>query len=226
MKKIYFLIFACILLSPAGELLAQITSAQITGKVTDSKNVTLPGVSVIAVNTSTGTRYGTQTNVDGRYTLPNVNAGGPYTITLTYIGFQTIERTGVNLSLGNTTFNFVMTDQSTALKEVTVKGTAGPLKTGAGNRISQAQIRTLPSASRSLQDLTRTTPQSSNNSFQGTNFRYNNVTIDGAINNDAIGFSPVAWRPNQSVRPGGQQHAYKSGFAGCHTGYTGLCSAV
>ena len=87
---------------------------------------------------------------------------------LTYIGFQTIQRTGVNLSLGNTTFNFVMTDQTTALKEVTVKGTAGPLKTGAGTRISQAQIRTLPSAQPHPAGFNpATTPQSSNNSFQG-----------------------------------------------------------
>lgn len=190
MKNLYSFIFSCLILLFAGKLHAQITSAQISGKVTDPKGVTLPGVSVIAVNTSTGTRYGTQTNPDGRYTLPNMNAGGPYTITLSYIGFQKIERTGLNLSLGNATYNFIMADEATALKEVTVKGTTGPTKTGAGTNINQNQIRNLPSISRNLQDLTRTTPQSSNNSFQGTNFRYNNVTLDGAINNDAIGFSP------------------------------------
>ncbi|MGI4899059.1 MAG: carboxypeptidase regulatory-like domain-containing protein, partial [Janthinobacterium lividum] len=204
MKKIYLFIFSCCLILSAGKINAQITSAQISGKVSDSKGVTLPGVSVVAVNTGTGTRYGTATNADGRYTLPNINAGGPYTITLTYIGFKTIERTGVTLSLGNATYNFTMTDAAaTTLKEVTVTGTAGAPKTGAGTRISQSQIRNLPTVSRSLQDLTRTTPQSSNNSFQGTNFRYNNVTIDGAINNDAIGFSPsTGGQTNQSGQVG------------------------
>ena len=203
MKNLYLFVFSCFILLSAGKLQAQITSAQISGKVSDAKGVTLPGVSVIAVNTSTGTRYGTQTNVDGRYTLPNLNAGGPYTITLTYIGFKKTERDNVTLSLGNSTYNFVMEDEFTTLKEVTVRAVAGAPKTGAGTRIGQNQIRTLPTVSRSLQDLTRTTPQSSNNSFQGTNFRYNNVTIDGAINNDAIGFSPsTGGQTNQSGQVG------------------------
>jgi hypothetical protein len=50
-------------------------------------------------------------------------------------------------------------------------------------------MATLPSIGRSLGDFTRLTPQSNNNSFAGSNFRYNNLTVDGAINNDAIGFS-------------------------------------
>ncbi len=203
MNKLYLFIFSCYLLFSAGKINAQITSAQISGKVTDQKGVTLPGVSVIAINTSTGTKYGTQTNTDGRYSLPNVNAGGPYTITLTYIGFKTTERTDLNLSLGNSTYNFTMAEEATVLKEVNIRGTAGATKTGTSTRISQSQIRTLPTVTRSLQDLTRTTPQSSNNSFQGTNFRYNNVTIDGAINNDAIGFSPsLGGQTNQSGQVG------------------------
>jgi len=48
----------------------------------------------------------------------------------------------------------------------------------------------LPNINRGIQDVTKLVPQSANNSFAGTNFRYNNVTIDGSINNDAIGFSP------------------------------------
>src|SRR6202012_4755486 len=59
-----------------------------------------------------------------------------------------------------------------------------------GTRISTEQIQQLPTLARSITDFTKLTPQSSNNSFAGTNFRYNNITIDGAINNDAIGFSP------------------------------------
>jgi hypothetical protein len=61
--------------------------------------------------------------------------------------------------------------------------------------------------SRSFSDFTRLTPQSSNNSFAGTNFRYNNISLDGAINNDAIGFSPslggisgTANQPGSSTR--------------------------
>jgi hypothetical protein len=187
MKKLYFILITLLFATVAN---AQITTAVISGKVVDQKGISLPGVSISVVNTSTGTRYGSQTNAEGRYTIPNLNAGGPYTISATFIGYKKDELTDINLQLGSATFNFLLVDETTSLKEVKVVATNGATKTGASTRISANQIRNLPTINRSLQDLTRTTPQSNNNSFQGTNYRYNNVTLDGAINNDAIGFSP------------------------------------
>lgn len=190
MKKLYFILLSLLIIGVANVAKAQITTSLVSGKVTDQKGVTLPGVTITVLNTSTGTRYGAQSNVDGRYTIANVNPGGPYTISASFVGFKKDERTNITLSLGTTTLNFALADETTTLKEVKVKATAGGTKTGASTRIGQNQIRTAPSINRSLQDLTRNTPQSNNNSFQGTNYRYNNVTLDGAINNDAIGFSP------------------------------------
>ncbi|MDN3549788.1 TonB-dependent receptor [Mucilaginibacter aquaedulcis] len=190
MKKLYFILLSVLIIGVANVAKAQITTSLVSGKVTDQKGVTLPGVTVTVLNTSTGTRYGAQSNSDGRYTIANVNPGGPYTISASFVGFKKDERTNITLSLGTTTLNFALADETTTLKEVKVKATAGGTKTGASTRIGQNQIRTAPSINRSLQDLTRNTPQSNNNSFQGTNYRYNNVTLDGAINNDAIGFSP------------------------------------
>jgi hypothetical protein len=190
MKKLYSIILTLLILGTASLTMAQITTGVISGKVTDAKGGTLPGVTISVVNTSTGTRYGNQTNVDGRYTISNVNPGGPYVISASFIGYKKQELTGITVNLGSTTYNFKLVDENTTLKEVVVSSTAGGTKTGAGTRIGQNQLRNMPSLSRSLQDLTRLTPQSSNNSFQGTNYRYNNVTLDGAINNDAIGFSP------------------------------------
>ncbi len=202
MKKLLLFLFVALLASIDASF-AQVTSSVITGRVTDGKNANLPGVTVTAVNTSTGTRYAAQTNAEGRYTIPNVNPGGPYTITATYVGSKKQEQTGINLSLGSSVFNFRLADESTELKAVVVKGSQGTTKTGSSTRVSAAQLKTLPSISRSLQDFTRTTPQSSNNSFLGTNFRYNNVTLDGAINNDAIGFSPsLGGQGGTSGQPG------------------------
>ncbi|GGH16165.1 TonB-dependent receptor [Mucilaginibacter phyllosphaerae] len=187
MKKFYLIILA--LLITAG-VKAQITTAVISGKVVDAKGITMPGVTISVLNNSTGTRYGSQTNADGRYTIPNVNPGGPYTLSASFVGYKKDEHADVTLSLGSATYNFILADETTTLKEVRIVGNAGGTKTGASTRISQNQIKNMPSINRSLQDLTRATPQSNNNSFQGTNYRYNNVTLDGAINNDAIGFSP------------------------------------
>ena len=197
MKHIYLIILTSIILGFSGVANAQITSATISGKIVDQKGQTIPGVSVMATNTSTGTKYGAQTNADGRYSIPNMNPGGPYTITATFIGFKKEVRENVTLTLGGIIFNFKLADESTQLQAINITGT--PTKNGAGTNVSQTQIRRLPAINRSLQDITRITPQSANNSFQGTNFRYNNVTLDGAINNDAIGFSPsLGGQTNQS----------------------------
>jgi hypothetical protein len=190
MKKIYLILLSFMLLVVAGTANAQITTSVLTGKVTDQKGTAMPGVSISILNTSTGTKYASQTNADGRYNIQNISPGGPYILSATYIGYTKDERADVNLQLGSATFNFVLIESSTSLSEVKVKAKTGPSKTGASTRINANQIRTQPSLNRSLQDLTRNTPQSNNNSFQGTNYRYNNVTLDGAINNDAIGFSP------------------------------------
>jgi hypothetical protein len=187
MKKIYLILLSFLLLGVAN---AQITTSVLAGKVTDQKGVSMPGVSITVLNNSTGTKYASQTNADGRYNIQNMNPGGPYTITATYVGYNKDERTDVTLQLGNATVNFMLIESAVALSEVKVRANGGPSKTGASTRITAAQIRNQPSINRSLQDLTRNTPQSNNNSFQGTNYRYNNVTLDGAINNDAIGFSP------------------------------------
>ena len=203
MEKIRLIIFTILTLFLITNLHAQVTTAQINGKIVDTKGNSLVGVSIYAINTSTGTKFGTQTNAEGRYILNNMNPGGPYSVTVAYVGFKKEAKNDLNLSLGTTTLNFQLKDESTALQEVVVKGKRGGLKTGAGTRVNEGQIKNLPSGSRSLQDLTRLTPQSNNNSFLGTNYRYNNVTLDGAINNDAIGFSPsLGGQGNTSGQPG------------------------
>ncbi|WP_448702935.1 carboxypeptidase regulatory-like domain-containing protein [Mucilaginibacter sp. AW1-3] len=197
MKKLYALLLTGLILAIAGVANAQITSATISGKIVDQKGAAMPGVSVYVTNNSTGTHYGAQSNTDGRYSIPNVNPGGPYSITASFIGFKKEERTDITITLGNATYNFKMTDAATELKAVTVVG--GATKNGTSTNVNQAQIRRMPAINRSLTDITRITPQSANNSFQGTNFRYNNLTLDGAINNDAIGFSPsLGGQTNQS----------------------------
>jgi hypothetical protein len=96
--------------------------------------------------------------------------------------------------------------QAQQLSSVTVSGGRRYLagKYGTGANLSKEQVQTMPAISRSLQDLTRLVPQGSkDNSFLGSSFRYNNVTIDGAINNDAIGFSPsLGGQTGTSGQPG------------------------
>ncbi|GAB3561929.1 carboxypeptidase regulatory-like domain-containing protein [Spirosoma luteolum] len=190
MKRISFTLFFAFVVNTV--LWAQVTTSGLTGHVTDAKNENLIGATVQALYTPTGTRYATVTDAEGRYRINNMNAGGPYEISISYVSFKTATRSDLMLQLGETTsLNVVLEDASAQLNEVVVKGNRAGDRQGAGIGIGSETIRRLPTISRSLTDMTRLSPQvSNNNSFAGTNFRYNNVTIDGAINNDAIGFSP------------------------------------
>src|SRR5258706_371352 len=192
MKKILLFAIAFFLLG-ATATIAQTTTSAVSGKISDSKGESLPGSTVQVTYKPTNTSYGVMTNHEGRYFLANLTPGGPYEITVTFVGYKMEQYNDVNLKLGETQkLDAELKEESQQLNEVTVVGVNQDAteKSGTGTSVGREQIITLPTLSRSFTDFTRLTPQSSNNSFAGTNFRYNNITLDGAINNDAIGFSP------------------------------------
>lgn len=169
-------------------LSAQETTATLSGSVLDAKSLPVAGATVIAKHEPTGFTSATQTNNKGLFVIPNLKPGGPYTIRITFIGLQEEKYENINLTLGeNPAVDVNMKPDEKNIQEVVVTGTKKNLL--GGLNVSKAQISTLPTLGRGLGDITRLTPQSNNNSFAGSNFRYNNFTLDGAINNDAIGFS-------------------------------------
>ena len=193
MKKLYWLFFL-ILLAASGAH-AQETSGSLTGRVQDSSGHPLPGATVTAVHQPSGTRYSTTSTRSGIYTIPNMRIGGPYHIEISYTGMEPQTRDEVTVSLGDAqTLTFILAPTVQELSAVVVKATrtnALANAFGTGTNISRDNIRRMPTIGRSITDMTKMVPQGSkDNSFAGTNFRYNNVTVDGAINNDAIGFSP------------------------------------
>jgi outer membrane receptor protein involved in Fe transport len=171
------------------------TTAAMSGTITDSKGEALPGATVIAVHTPTNTQYVAPTNADGRFNMQNMRVGGPYTVRVTFVGFQDYSRSGVNLTLAeNFRLDVKLGESSTQLKEVAVTGTQNPIinadRTGAATTIQRAQIERLPTINRSLSDYTRLTPQASGGGgFAGRNNLYNNITIDGAVFNNSFGLS-------------------------------------
>jgi hypothetical protein len=181
------------------------TTASLSGVITDGKGGGLPGATVLAVHTPTNTQYGVGTNADGRYNIQGMRVGGPYTIKVSYVGYQDVTKTGIVLALGETLRLDVPLDASaTELGNVVITGRPDPVinagRTGAETNVSRAQITQLPTLNRSLNDFTRLTPQASgggSSSFGGANNRYNNITIDGAVNNDVFGLAG-------SGTPGGQ----------------------
>ncbi len=181
------------------------TTASMNGAVTDGKGESLPGATVLAIHTPTGTQYGAGTNGEGRYDIQNLRVGGPYTIKVSFVGYQDFTKEGVFLSLGQTLrVDVKLSESSTALGDVVVTGRPDPVinagRTGAETNVSREQISNLPTLNRNLTDFTRLTPQAGgggSSSFGGSNNRYNNITIDGAVNNDVFGLA-------SSGTPGGQ----------------------
>ncbi len=170
---------------------AQVTTSSINGSVKNNTGGILTGSTVKLTHTATGTTYQTATGKDGRYNLVNLIPGGPYTVEITNVGFSSYTESNINLPLGeNITVDATLSTSATILTDVviTTTGTA-KRKTGASTNISKAQIAALPSLSRSLQDYTRITPQANGNSFGGMSNKFNNITIDGAVNNDVFGLS-------------------------------------
>lgn len=197
MKK-SLLIFVILFSISVSHILAQgVTSAALNGQVKDETGEGLPGATVIAIHLATGSEYGTVTNLEGNYIFANLKVGA-YKITFSYVGYESQVHNNLNLVLGkNTKLDVQLGSESTELDavEIVAKRNDGidPSRTGASTNISQEQVQALPSLSRNLADFARLTPQfSSKNgglSFAGQNNRYNNISIDGAVNNDVFGLS-------------------------------------
>jgi hypothetical protein len=201
------LLLAIVFLLASGALLAQgITTSAINGIVKDGNGEVLPGATVVAIHTPTGTEYGVLTNAQGKFYFPNVRVGGPYSLKVTFIGYAIHEESPFNLALGeNRAFSIALLEETQTLEEVVISDNANDQinagRTGASTHISTATIERNPSISRSLSDFTRLTPQAASGlgnggtSIAGRNSRYNNLTIDGAVNNDVFGL-------NSSGQPG------------------------
>jgi hypothetical protein len=170
---------------------AQVTTSSIVGTIKDSKE-TLPGAGIKAIHKPTGSVYTATTNAAGRFNMGNMRIGGPYIIEISYVGMKTHKLDDVYLKLGES-FNLdvKLGDNSTTLNEVVVKGKNDPImnskKSGASTVISRARLEELPSITRSVNDITRLTPQANGTSIGGGSSRSNNFTVDGANFNNQFG---------------------------------------
>ncbi len=188
-----FLLFTLLALLGVSASYAQVTTSSISGSVRDAKGEALIGATLKAVHKPTGTVYGVSTNVEGRFAVPNMRAGGPYTIEVSYIGYQSRGYEGIILKLGEPfVLNAVLSNSGTNLTEVVVSAKSSVLntdKTGAGTNVGLQQINRVPTITRSLSDATKLTPQANGNGFAGRDGRYNNVQLDGANFNNGFGLS-------------------------------------
>lgn len=171
---------------------AQVTTASMSGSVT-SNGEAIIGASVVALHEPSGTTYGTITNIDGRFSLQGMRSGGPYKITISYIGYQTSVYKDITLQLGETfNVNAELKEGTELLDEIVVTASKSKFsneKTGATLNISNEKISSIPTINRSVQDIARLSPYASGMSFAGGDGRSTNFTVDGANFNNNFGLS-------------------------------------
>ncbi|HVS66841.1 MAG TPA: carboxypeptidase regulatory-like domain-containing protein [Thermoanaerobaculia bacterium] len=204
-----FLALAMSLLATPTLLAQGVTSASIRGQVLSANGDPLPGATVSATHEPTGTRYTSITTSDGNFAMLNVRVGGPYTVTATLDGFTPQTLDGKLAQLGETVDLEFQLQLETVSETITVTSSSAlinPSRTGAASNVSTELVDTLPTISRNLVDFARTSPfmaAAGENespdaiSVAGRSGRYNNIQIDGAVNNDLFGLADTG-------TPGGQ----------------------
>jgi len=181
-----------------------VTTAALNGVVTDENGGVLPAANVIAIHLPTGTQYGITTRTDGKYNLYGLRTGGPYEITVSFVGYTSKTVDEVYLALGqNLRIDFVLSEKTLQLGEISVTAEKNSImsegRTGSSQNISLKQIEEIPTVSRNFQSFAKLSPLFSGTNLQaaGRSNRYNNIQIDGTQYNDLFGLG-------SSGTPGGQ----------------------
>ncbi len=201
---------------PPAVLAQTATTGAISGEVTDDSGGVLPGASVTARHEPTGTTHAASSDAQGRFTIHNVRVGGPYTVSASLAGFKEQQYLDVFVRLGESrdlAFKMPL-ETMTETVEVTASGAEliNPTATGPASSVAGEAIATLPTVQRGLEDFARLSPYFDAKgggdgtdravlAVAGRNNRYNNIQIDGAVNNDLFAISDSSAPGNLS---GGQ----------------------
>ncbi|HEX8361611.1 MAG TPA: carboxypeptidase regulatory-like domain-containing protein [Longimicrobium sp.] len=192
----------------AGGAQAQgVTTSAVSGRVTNQAGAPVSGARVVVTSGATGAQGRVVTREDGRYLITGLQPGGDYRIEVTGLGLAPQTRTGLTLTLSQTLrLDFTLAPQAIAIEGITARAersgaTFSRTRTGPATTVRDSALQRLPTISRDLSDFTRLVPQiatsGGGSNAAGRNSRFNNIQIDGAVNNDLFGLST-------SGTPGGQ----------------------
>ncbi len=177
---------------------AQVTTGTISGSVKDAKGTDLTGATVEVLHEPSGSIYRTTSGKSGTFSVPSLRIGGPYKVTISFVGFKQEVINEVYVQLGEATkLTSVLTDANAALSEVVVASAVrkGALiskdRKGTATNINRRLIAALPTLSRNITDFTKLTPQASGTSFAGQDNRFINFTVDGSIFNNSFGLQAL-----------------------------------
>ena len=204
-------VLVVVLLAMTGSAYAQgVTTAAMNGVIKSKTGEPLPGVNVVAVHDPSGTVFGTTTRENGRFNLPSLRVGGPYTVTASLVGYKKETRTGIILRLSeNLDLNMTLSEEAVQAGEVVVVGERASIfnasHAGATTNVDRTAIDKLPTISRSFQDFFKLSPYYEPSTATGTvgnvlgrNSKYSNIQIDGTNFNDLMGLGSTGAPAGQS----------------------------
>jgi hypothetical protein len=188
-------------------LQAQITTAELTGTVTDASGAVVVGANVTVTNTATNASRAVQTNSAGTYDIPSLPPG-TYNVKIEMTGFSTQARSGIELQVAQVARIDVGLQLGNVSEVVEVSG-GGPVmleteNTAVGTVIEQERIEDLPLNGRNYLQLSTLAPGATDNqpqnsvivmreggtraaftlSIGGQRLFYNHYTLDGLENTD------------------------------------------
>ena len=144
----------CLLLT-CTTALAQLSTAQLSGRVTDESGAVLPGVTITATQTDTGFVRTDVTDGSGAYILSNLPTG-PYKLEASLQGFRTYVQTGIVLQVAASPVVNVSLVVGSLEESVTVEG-AAPLvdvkSAGISAVVRNEEILSLPLNGRNAVEL-------------------------------------------------------------------------
>ena len=201
------LLGAFLLCMSAPQIMAQSTTASISGRVADEQQASIPNASVTARHVETNTSRTTQTNEEGRYRFESLPVGS-YEVAVEAQGFSRYVQSGITLLLNQSAVVDVSLKVGSVQEVITVTENASLLNTATaevGTRFDSRRVSELPlSTNRNVYNIALSAPgvsqlgsgqtsfagggtgSTSGISFSanGGRIRSNNFMIDGQDNND------------------------------------------
>jgi Carboxypeptidase regulatory-like domain len=194
--------FVALLLAVVPSAFAQKITGTITGTVTDVSGAVIADASVTVTSTKTGASRTTNTNSDGSYSFPDLEAG-VYTVSATKTGFKKVTEKDVELHVSDITTVTVKLPVGGVSESVVVEASAVQVETQSGtvgNVVNGQEVRELPLNARNFVQLTTLMPGAAvaenfdpknkgllaavDISFSGAPANANQWRVDGANNND------------------------------------------
>lgn len=180
---------------------AGVATAELSGVVTDPQGAVVPGATVMLRNVNTNISRSTTTDGDGRYTFSAVQPA-EYEVAVDAQGFKKLQTSGIRLTVGQAaeldlTLEVALGGSDTEITIVAGAELVETTRTSVATTIDEQRIDNLPINGRNFLNFTLTSstivrdnspsigpaPTAGLNAG-GQRARSNNVSIDGADNND------------------------------------------